>query len=38
MYLQSVMALQHGARSILYDGSPFLPDLESLVRLVGEQK
>ncbi|GAB7347025.1 hypothetical protein MBLNU459_g3171t1 [Dothideomycetes sp. NU459] len=38
MYLQSVMALQHGAKSILYDGSPFVPDLKSFVRLVGEQK
>lgn len=38
MYLMSAMALQHGARSILYDGSPFLPDLKAFVRLVGEQK
>ncbi|KAG9538997.1 acetoacetate-CoA ligase, partial [Aureobasidium melanogenum] len=38
MYLMSTMALQHGARSILYDGSPFLPDLTTFVRLVGEQK
>ncbi|KAL1304140.1 hypothetical protein AAFC00_000568 [Neodothiora populina] len=38
MYLQSVMALQHGARSILYDGSPFQPDLRTFVKLVGEQK
>jgi len=38
MYLMSTMALQHGARSILYDGSPFIPDLTAFVRLVGEQK
>ncbi|KAG9648472.1 acetoacetate-CoA ligase, partial [Aureobasidium melanogenum] len=38
MYLMSTMALQHGARSVLYDGSPFLPDLTTFVRLVGEQK
>jgi acetoacetyl-CoA synthetase len=38
MYLMSTMALQHGARSILYDGSPFIPDLTTFVRLVGEQK
>jgi acetoacetyl-CoA synthetase len=38
MYLMSTMALQHGARSILYDGSPFVPDLTTFVRLVGEQK
>ncbi|THZ80082.1 acetoacetate-CoA ligase [Aureobasidium pullulans] len=38
MYLMSTMALQHGARSVLYDGSPFLPDLKAFIRLVGEQK
>ena len=38
MYLQSAGALHHGARSILYDGSPFIPDLSTFVRLVGEQK
>jgi acetoacetyl-CoA synthetase len=38
MYLVGVMALRHGARAILYDGSPFQPDLTTFVRLVGEQK
>lgn len=38
MYLMSTMALQHGARSVLYDGSPFLPDLKAFIRLAGEQK
>lgn len=38
MYLMSTMALQHGARSVLYDGSPFIPDLTTFVRMVGEQK
>lgn len=38
MYLSSVMIMQHGARAVLYDGSPFQPDLESFIRLVGEEK
>lgn len=38
MYLSSVQALHHGARVILYDGSPFQPDLETFIRLVGSQK
>ncbi|KAF2718957.1 acetoacetate-CoA ligase [Polychaeton citri CBS 116435] len=38
MYLSSVLVMQHGARVILYDGSPFQPGLETFVRLVGEQK
>jgi acetoacetyl-CoA synthetase len=38
MYLMSTMALQHGARSILYDGSPFIPDLTTFINLVGDQK
>lgn len=28
----------HGARAILYDGSPFQPDLQTFIRLVGDQK
>ena len=38
MYLSSVMALLHGCRAVLYDGSPFQPDPKALLRLVGEQK
>jgi acetoacetyl-CoA synthetase len=37
MYLASVQALLMGARMVLYDGSPFVPDLKRFVRLVGEQ-
>jgi len=38
MYFSSVMGLLPGSRVILYDGSPFQPDLTTFVRLIGEQK
>jgi len=38
MYFSSVMQLLPGARVILYDGSPFQPDLTTFVKLLGEQK
>lgn len=38
MYFSSVMNLLGGSRVILYDGSPFQPDLKTFVRMVGEQK
>ncbi|KAH6694943.1 acetoacetyl-CoA synthetase-like protein [Leptodontidium sp. MPI-SDFR-AT-0119] len=38
MYFSSVMNLLAGARVILYDGSPFQPDLTTFVRMLGEQK
>ena len=38
MYLASVTALVIGARVVLYDGSPFQPDLATFVRLVGDQR
>lgn len=38
MYFSSVMNLLAGARVVLYDGSPFQPDLKTFVRMVGEQK
>lgn len=38
MYLYSVLGLLVGARSVLYDGSPFQPDLTSFIRLISEQK
>ena len=36
MYIASVTALGLGARVVLYDGSPFQPDLSTFVRLVGD--
>ncbi|KAK4565742.1 hypothetical protein LTR86_003591 [Recurvomyces mirabilis] len=38
MYLTSCMTMLHGARAILYDGSPFQPDLKAFIKLVGDQK
>jgi len=38
MYFASVMNLLTGSRTILYDGSPFQPDLTTYVRMLGEQK
>lgn len=38
MYLASVQALLFGARLVMYDGSPFVPDLLTFIRLVGEQR
>jgi len=38
MYFSSVMNLLGGARVILYDGSPFQPDLKTFIRMIGEQK
>ncbi|KAJ2965930.1 hypothetical protein NUW58_g10791 [Xylaria curta] len=38
MYLASIGQLLLGGRVILYDGSPFQPDLQSFVKLVGDQK
>ncbi|KAI6089501.1 acetoacetyl-coenzyme A synthetase [Hypoxylon rubiginosum] len=38
MYLVCVGQLLFGARVILYDGSPFQPDLQTFVKLVGDQK
>ncbi|WPG98331.1 acetoacetate-CoA ligase [Acrodontium crateriforme] len=38
MYLSSCIALASGTRAVLYDGSPFLPDLKAFIKLVGEQK
>ncbi|KAJ9659477.1 hypothetical protein H2201_007368 [Coniosporium apollinis] len=38
MYMSAVLALLYGGRSVLYDGSPFQPDLKSFIRLVGDQK
>lgn len=38
MYMASVQALLMGARMIMYDGSPFVPDVKSFVHLVGQEK
>ncbi|KAI1776373.1 acetoacetyl-coenzyme A synthetase [Hypoxylon cercidicola] len=38
MYLVCVSQLLIGARVILYDGSPFQPDLQTFIKLVGDQK
>ncbi|RDL36366.1 Acetyl-CoA synthetase-like protein [Venustampulla echinocandica] len=38
MYLASVANLIAGARVVLYDGSPFQPDLTTFVKLTGDQK
>ena len=38
MYFSSVMGLLTGSRIILYDGSPFQPDLTTFIKILGEQK
>lgn len=38
MYMASVQALLMGARMIIYDGSPFVPDVKNFVHLVGQEK
>src|SRR5207237_120755 len=38
MYFSSVINALIGARIVLYDGSPFQPDLTAFVKLIGDQK
>ena len=38
MYLGSVQQLLMGARTVMYDGSPFVPDLKNFIKLVGQEK
>src|ERR1700761_8943092 len=38
MYLASVQALLMGCRMVIYDGSPFVPNLTNLIKLVGQEK
>ncbi|KAJ6016847.1 acetoacetyl-CoA synthase [Penicillium sp. IBT 35674x] len=38
MYLTCVSGLICGAKAILYDGSPFLPDITLLVKLLGKHR
>ena len=37
MYMSSVQLMLTGARLILYDGSPFVPDVTALIRLVEQE-
>ncbi|CAG8358405.1 unnamed protein product [Penicillium salamii] len=38
MYMSAVQTLLFGARVVLYDGSPFLPDITALVTLAAQEK
>lgn len=38
MYLSAIQTLLFGSRVILYDGSPFLPDINALVHIAAEEK
>jgi acetoacetyl-CoA synthetase len=38
MYLSAVSGLLFGGRSVLYDGSPFQPDLKAFIHLMADQK
>jgi acetoacetyl-CoA synthetase len=38
MYLSAVSGLLFGGRCILYDGSPFQPDVKTFIQLIGSQK
>jgi acetoacetyl-CoA synthetase len=38
MYMSSIQLLLMGCRSIMYDGSPFIPDYKTFLQMVGEQK
>ncbi|KAF2754038.1 acetoacetyl-CoA synthetase-like protein [Pseudovirgaria hyperparasitica] len=38
MYLSAVGSLLHSVRLVLYDGSPFQPDLKTFITLVGSQR
>lgn len=38
MYLNSRLSLVNGSRAVLYDGSPFQPDLTSFLKLVEREK
>lgn len=38
MYLGSVQALLTGCRMVAYDGSPFLPDLKTFLKLLAKEK
>ncbi|KAF2841360.1 acetoacetyl-CoA synthase [Patellaria atrata CBS 101060] len=38
MYMASIVTLLHGARVVMYDGSPFYPDLKFFISLAAQQK
>lgn len=38
MYMSSIQLMLMGARTVMYDGSPFAVDAKNFIRLVGEQK
>jgi acetoacetyl-CoA synthetase len=38
MYMSAVLTLLWGGRSVLYDGSPFQPDLTTFMKTIGEQR
>lgn len=38
MYMTSCLSISSGGRAILYDGSPFQPDLKAFIKLWGDQK
>jgi acetoacetyl-CoA synthetase len=38
MYMSCVQTLLFGSRVVLYDGSPFVPDVTTLVRLAAQEK
>lgn len=38
MYVANVAILLFGARSVFYDGSPFVPDVTVLIRILAEQR
>jgi acetoacetyl-CoA synthetase len=38
MYMSAVLSMLAGARAVLYDGSPFQPDLTAFIKVIGEQK
>lgn len=37
MYMSSCLSLSSGGRAILYDGSPFQPDLKAFIKLWGDE-
>lgn len=38
MYLAAVQTLLFGAKVILYDGSPFIPHVDTFLKVAGEHK
>ena len=38
MYLISIQTLLYGAKVVMYDGSPFIPRVDTFIQLAGQQK